>query len=204
MMDRSTMQETILKFAEQEFLKKGFADASYDHIAEASGLTLQECKELYTDKKELFTQLVSQTALELKRKLSENQDTYFDLFRTYRISESKKLFTEFFKNFIDYIYDHFDTFKLIIFRSAGSPYEEYIYEIIRMDAARAEEYFGELRRNGRLSKDISHEFHHMISSAYFTGAFETIAHDMTRDQAIKYVSELSVFFFKGWEALLKS
>ena len=29
----------------------------------------------------------------------------------------------------------------------------------------------------------------MITSAYFTAAFETIVHDMTREQAIKYVEE---------------
>ena len=43
----------------------------------------------------------------------------------------------------------------------------------------------------------------MITSAYFTAVFETVAHDMTREQAIVYVNELAVFFNCGWNGLLR-
>ncbi len=43
----------------------------------------------------------------------------------------------------------------------------------------------------------------MITSAYFTAVFETVVHDMTREQAIEYVEELAVFFNSGWEGLLR-
>ena len=45
--------------------------------------------------------------------------------------------------------------------------------------------------------------HHMIISAYFTAAFETVIHDMTREEAMIYIEELAVFFNSGWEGLLK-
>lgn len=43
----------------------------------------------------------------------------------------------------------------------------------------------------------------MITSAYFTAVFETVAHDMTREQAIDYVNELAAFFNYGWNGLLR-
>ena len=43
----------------------------------------------------------------------------------------------------------------------------------------------------------------MITSAYLTAVFETVAHDMTREQAIVYVNELAVFFNCGWSGLLR-
>ena len=43
----------------------------------------------------------------------------------------------------------------------------------------------------------------MITSAYFTAAFETVIHDMTREEAMIYIEELAVFFNSGWEGLLK-
>ena len=43
----------------------------------------------------------------------------------------------------------------------------------------------------------------MITSAYFTAVFETVAHDMTREQAVGYVNELATFFNCGWDGLLR-
>lgn len=192
----------ILQAAKQEFLAHGFEDSSLEQIARRAGISAEQLQSQFPEKIDLFRAIVEKPAQELKENLRKNQDTYFDLFLTYRTDESQKLYQKFFVNFIDYVYDYFDAFKLIIYRSEGTPYEDYIYEIIRMDAARSEEYFAELRRSGKLLKDISHDLQHMISSAYFTGAFETIAHDMTREQAVKYVGELATFFFKGWEAML--
>lgn len=42
----------------------------------------------------------------------------------------------------------------------------------------------------------------MITSAYFTAAFETVVHDMPRKQALDYIEELATFFNAGWEKLL--
>ena len=43
----------------------------------------------------------------------------------------------------------------------------------------------------------------MITSDYFTADFETVVHDMSREQAIGYVNELAVFFNCGWSGLLR-
>ena len=51
--------------------------------------------------------------------------------------------------------------------------------------------------------NVSHELHHMITSAYFTAVFETVVRDMTREQAMGYVEEIAVFFNSGWDGLLK-
>ena len=60
-----------------------------------------------------------------------------------------------------------------------------------------------LRKRGKLEGIVSRELHHMITSAYFTAVFETVAHDMTRKKALEYVKELAVFFNCGWDGILK-
>ena len=69
--------------------------------------------------------------------------------------------------------------------------------------SRTEKYFAILREKGKMRGNVRHELHHMITSAYFTAAFETVVHDMTRDEAIGYVEELAIFFNSGWEGLLR-
>jgi transcriptional regulator, TetR family len=66
---------------------------------------------------------------------------------------------------------------------------------------RSEKYFELLRERGKIKGQVSHELHHMITSAYFTGVFETVVHDMTRDKAMKYIEELARFFNSGWDGI---
>ena len=72
-----------------------------------------------------------------------------------------------------------------------------------MEVERTEKYYEILRKKGKVIGNVSRELHHMITSAYFTAAFETIVHDMTREQAMEYIEELAIFFNSGWEGLLK-
>ena len=42
----------------------------------------------------------------------------------------------------------------------------------------------------------------MLSSGFFTGVFETIVHDMPKEEAREYVRQLQQFHIAGWEELL--
>ena len=43
---------------------------------------------------------------------------------------------------------------------------------------------------------------HMLSSAYYSGLFETIRHGLSREDAIAYARRLRRFFRMGWADLL--
>ena len=42
-----------------------------------------------------------------------------------------------------------------------------------------------------------------LTSAYFTAVCETIAHDMPKGEAMRYIEELAKFFNSGWKGLLR-
>ena len=111
-----------------------------------------------------------------------------------KAAESRELSTKYLLHFVNYIYDHFDEFKLVVCCSEGTKYADYIHELVELDVSRTEKYFAILREKGKMRGNVRHELHHMITSAYFTAAFETVVHDMTRDEAIGYVEELAIFF----------
>lgn len=131
------------------------------------------------------------------------QDAHFDLIPENKTSESRELSTKYLLHFVNYIYDYFEEFKLVLCCSEGTKYENYIHELVELEVSRTEKYYAILKEKGKIIGSVSHDLHHMITSAYFTAAFETIVHDMTREQAIKYVEELAVFFNSGWEGLLR-
>lgn len=43
---------------------------------------------------------------------------------------------------------------------------------------------------------------HMLSNAYYSGLFEIVRHDMSKADAMNYVSQLRRFFTRGWADLL--
>ena len=147
--------------------------------------------------------LVSSAADELIAQFKQAQQAHYELIPEDKAEQSRDLSTSYLNYFINYIYDNFDAFKLVICCSEGTRYANYIHELVELEVNQTEDYYQQLRRLGKLEGTVNRDLHHMITSAYFTAVFETVAHDMTREQAIGYVNELAVFFNCGWNGLLR-
>ena len=202
-MSISKTQRKILEVGKKEFLAKGFKDASLRKIVADAGFTKGAFYGYYPDKAALFEALVSEAADGLINRFKAAQDAHFDLIPTGKTTESRNLSTEYLRYFINYVYDSFDEFKLILCCSEGTKYANYIHDLVVLDVERTEKYYRILREKEKIIGNVSHELHHMITSAYFTAVFETVVHDMTREQAMGYIEELAVFFNSGWEGLLR-
>ena len=196
-------KQHLLELAKAEFLKKGYSEASVRNIAKTAGLTTGAVFRYFPDKVALFDALVSDAADTLMNHFKAAQDAHFDLIPEEKTTESLDLSTEHLNHFINYIYDNFDAFKLVICCSEGTRYANYIHDLVELEVSQTEVYYEKLRQLGKLEGSISHDLHHMITSAYFTAVFETVAHDMDRERAIEYVNELAAFFNYGWNGLLR-
>ena len=196
-------KQHLLELAKTEFLKKGYSEASVRNIAKTAGLTTGAVFRYFPDKVALFDALVSDAADTLMNQFKAAQDAHFDLIPEEKTTESLDLSTEYLDHFINYIYDNFDAFKLVICCSEGTRYANYIHDLVELEVSQTEVYYEKLRQLGKLEGSISHDLHHMITSAYFTAVFETVAHDMDRERAIEYVNELAAFFNHGWNGLLR-
>ena len=199
----SATQQKILEVGKREFLAKGFKDASLRKIVAEAGFTKGAFYGYYPDKAALFEALVSEAADGLIEQFKAAQDAHFDLIPENKTSESRELSTKYLLHFVNYIYDYFEEFKLVLCCSKGTKYENYIHELVELEVSRTEQYYAILKEKGKITGSVSHDLHHMITSAYFTAVFETIVHDMSREQAIEYVEELAIFFNSGWEGLLR-
>ena len=131
------------------------------------------------------------------------QTAHFDLVSKEKTKDSLKLSNEYLRVFVEYMYAHFDTFKLILCRAEGTRYANFLEELVELEVKCSEEYYALLRKRGKLSGKMTKQLHHMITSAYFTAVCETIVHDMPKEEAVRYVEELAKFFNSGWEGLLR-
>lgn len=202
-MGLTNTQKRILDVGKREFLEKGFKDASLRAIVKEAGFTKGAFYGYYNSKEALFDALVSPAADELLNQFVQAQQAHYELIPKDKAEQCQDLSTSYLNYFINYIYDNFDAFKLVICCSEGTRYANYIHELVELEVNQTADYYQQLRQLGKLEGTISRDLHHMITSAYFTAVFETVAHDMTREQAIDYVNELAVFFNCGWSGLLR-
>ncbi len=198
--DRS-IDPRILEAAKEEFLSLGFEKASTTSICRKAGVTTGALYKRYAGKEELFSALVKPVD-GLFEQYKEAEDAHFALLPEGKTSETMNLSAEYMSGFVDYIYDNYDAFKLVLCCSEGTKYSNFIHDLVELDVEQTQRYFSELEKKGKLKGHISPELHHMITSACYTALFETVVHDMSREQAKEYVKELTVFFRSGWESLI--
>ena len=201
-MENSYTKKKILEVGKREFLKNGFKDASLNHIVAEAGFTKGAFYGYYPDKAALFEDLVAGAVDGLMDQFKAAQEAHFELIPEDKTSQSRELSTQYLRFFVEYIYDHFDAFKLVLCCADGTKYENYVNDLVELDVARTEQYYDILRKQGKIVGTVSRELHHMLTSAYFTAVFETVVHDMARDQALSYIEELATFFNSGWNGLL--
>ncbi len=200
---KSKTQAKIIDIAKKEFLDKGFKDASLRGIVKEAGFTQGAFYGYYKDKEELFNSIVSEVADGLIEQFKKAQEAHFDLIDEGSTKTSRELSTNYLKVFMNYIYDNFDIFKLVISCSDGTKYENYIHDLVELEVKVSSEYYRILRDKGKIEGEVSSNLHHMITSAYFTAVFETVMHNMSREEAESYISDLAMFFNSGWESILK-
>lgn len=201
-MEHSSTQLKILEIGKKEFLIHGFKDASLRGIVKEAGFTQGAFYGYYKDKAALFDAIVAPVCDELLAKFMQAQEEHFNLIPKEETRATMELSVNYLKYFVDYMYDHYEVFKLIICCSEGTRYETFTHDLVERDAKRGYEYLSLLKESGKLKGEFSYELYHMITSAYFTAVFEMVVHDMPREQSMNYVEGIAKFFTNGWNGVL--
>ena len=191
----------LLEAGKKEFLAHGFQGASLRDIAASLGVTTGPVYRYYTDKAELFSALVEKPARELEERYRAAQKEFADQPLQDQLTELPEVSDE--NSWImEFIYDNFDAFKLIVCCSAGTGYEHYLDTLVEIEANSGRALLERMEEAGQQIHQIDDALIHIVSSALFNGIFETVRHDMPRDKAFVYLNDLKEFYSAGWFKLL--
>lgn len=119
MAEHTETQRKILEIGKREFLTKGFKDASLRSIVKEAGL-LGGVLWILSGQSALFEALVSEPADGLMEQFKAAQQAHFELIPEDKAAQSRELSTDYLNHFINFIYDNFDAFKLVICCSEGT------------------------------------------------------------------------------------
>jgi AcrR family transcriptional regulator len=199
--DEST-QKRLLEAGKAEFLQKGYKNASLRSIAREAGVTTGAIYGYYPDKAALFCALVAEPTAYLRDWYLSVQHKFDAFPAEYKEKQMHSYTSRALEEFIDYIYLHFDAFKLVVCRSAGTEYEHYVDSLIEIEIEHTRRFVDALRGLGHNIPVIDDDMSHILSSAFYYGIFETVAHDMPKERALQYIRTLNEFYSAGWDAIL--
>lgn len=200
--EESTTLKNILSAGKAEFLEKDFNSASLRNIVKTAGVTTGAFYGYFSGKEALFAALVEEHAKAIMNIFMSAQESFGELSDEEKINhmgvESRTSLNE----IVDYIYEHFDEFKLILCKSEGTSYENFIHNMVEIEVEETYQFIDALRSQGKRVPNIEKAVCHMIVSGMFSGIFELIEHDMKKENAKKYVSEFQDFYIAGWSKIL--
>ena len=200
------VSDILLEQAMSEFLANGFMGASLRTISENAGTSPRSIYTRYGDKEGLFSALVAEHADNLKNMISNCMSGYHDR----PVDEQKQLFHDevfsqeyfgYIHSFIDYVYDHWNAFKLLICGSEGTKFARFVDEIVEIDERYTLLYIKHTGNDVLDSGRATPQLIHLLCSSYTHGFFEFVRHDMDKNEALTYILQLQSFFACGWEKL---
>ena len=200
-MNEEVMEE-ILKAAKEEFLTLGYTEASMRNIAKKANLTTGSLYYRFLDKAEMLDAVVGNEAEELLTMFKRIQNDFSKKEIENQVSEMGPYTENGLHVMIDYIYDHYDAFKIIICRSKGSKYEFYIDSLVDIEVENTYRFISELKAKKLKVREPSEDLIHILCTSFFASIFEVVQHDMKREQALNYADEIYAFNEAGWSVLL--
>ena len=199
--DKKTL-DLILQCAEEEFLEKGFQNASLRNIVKLAGVTTGAFYRYFSSKDALFAALVEPHAAQVKHLFLSDIEKWDALSPEDKLQHMTDISKPCISAILDYIYDHYTGFKLLICAAGGTVYENFIHDLVEAEVDSSFRCAEVLRGLGHKVPEMDRELCHMVTSAMFSGIFEIVAHDMNKEDAKRRVAQLQEFFTGGWCKLL--
>ncbi|MCR5770948.1 MAG: TetR/AcrR family transcriptional regulator [Butyrivibrio sp.] len=194
--------EKIIEYAQKEFLEKGYNDASLRNIAKMAGVSTSTMYTRFGDKEGMFEFLIAPTK-ELPVFLEKVLSGYFSMDVENQKEQYKETGNTGFDKIIDMIYTDYPSYKLIVSCSPGDTYKKYLERITAIDVKYTLIYLKENNSSALREGRINEGFCHVVSTAFYSALFHCVEHDMSREDAVRYITELRNFYGRGWEEYFK-
>ncbi len=195
--DKTLSHEKVKKAIKEEFLEKGFEGASIRSIGARAGMTSAGLYRHYSDKEAMFNAMVEPLIESIKNWTARHTNKKYSL-----VDDGvphDELFGETFVDMIkEVILPRRDEFILLMSRSGGTKYENFIHDYVEGNQKKFLEAIRYLKEKGYPAAELSEEELHMLLSAYLTACFEPIIHDYDDVKVEKYLNMVQEFFMPGW------
>ncbi len=189
----------IIDCSLKEFLEKGYNDASLRNIASAAGVSTSTIYTRFKDKEGLFNYLIAPT-----NKFIEYMEKTLHDYSTMSLEKQKdeydNISDEGFDKFIELVYEDYHAYKLLVSCSHGDTFNNYLEKITSLDVVYTMKFLKDIGSKAFKTEELDEGFCHVVSTAFYSALFHCVEHDMSKEEAVKYINKLRNFYQRGWSA----
>lgn len=197
------VSERILASAKEEFLEKGYSDASLRTIAAEADTTTGSIYSRYKDKEGLFGAIVDPVAEHLIELFLETQEHFHALEASRQNEMMEECLSVGMLRMVDDIYDHFEEFQILLDASHGTRYTDFVERLVDIETEYTYKYMEAVQIQNETSQLVTEDFIHIMTHAMIESVFEIVRHKMGKEQAYKYVDMLEKYHYGGWNTIFQ-
>ena len=194
-------EKNILNTARKHFLKDGFSGASLRNIVKDAGLTTGAFYKYYPTKEALFDALTDPYIEHIYQIYDRVVEDFEKLSAKEQTSNMSDTSGDGMDQMIDYIYEHYDNFRLLLKCGDSGKFETFIHNMVDREMRSSLEYVKKMKEDGIEIPIVGESLMHMIYTGFFSSIFQIIEHDIDKDTAKRNVHKLREFNTGGWERL---
>lgn len=195
--------ERILDCAKKEFLEKGFISASLRVIAANANTSTNSIYVRFKDKEGLFEAIVSPALDGMMDMFCKSQETFHSFDAETQKAQVNNYSFNAMDRILDYIYEHFDEFRLLLDASYGTRFHNFIDTLVRLEVEYTYKYMEAVGCVGVKAGEITEDFIHIVTTSYFEGVFEVVRHGMDRNTAGEYLRLLEEYHAAGFDTFFQ-
>lgn len=194
-------EKNILNTARKHFLKDGFSGASLRNIVKDAGLTTGAFYKYYPTKEALFDALTDPYIEHIYQIYDRIVEDFEKLSAKEQTSNMSDTSGNGMDQMIDYIYEHYDNFRLLLKCGDSGKFETFIHNMVDREMRSSLEYVKKMKEDGIEIPIVGESLMHMIYTGFFSSIFQIIEHDIDKEIAKRNVHKLREFNTGGWERL---
>lgn len=195
--------EKILECAKEEFLAKGYENASLRVIAEKAGYTKGVIYIRYPDKESLYRSLVQPVADGLCDFFQKALEGFSAMPGEKQSAQKASYADDGVSQMVEYIYENFDLFKILLTSGENKIYQEFLHRIIELDIACTTQFIEQTGNDAITSGRLTPELAHLLSCGFYSGFFEIVMHDMPQEKAKEHIRRMRKFYNAGWKTIFE-
>ena len=190
--------DRVLECAKEEFFVQGISGRFLAYHRPGSGDQHRVNLHPLWGQRGLFRALAEPVVDEFKAMFRKVQEDFHQFPEEEQRAEMGQYTARHQEDLLDYIYDHFDVFRLLLDGAHGTRFSRFLDELVDIEVEYTYKYMEVIGCESVKSGLVTEEFIHIIVTAYFNGMFEVVRHNMDRAAAHRYVKMLNRYHMAGF------
>ena len=199
-LDKS-LDSKILASAKKEFLQNTFAKANLRKICEEAGVSTGAVYTRYQGKEGLFGELVKDTIIAFDEKIQSAKEIQPNQNNIQMDKNNFPFFNNELVYLMDFIYQHYDGFRLLSCCAKGSKYDNFLHTFIEANTENIWDFLKNNATTYHYKLKVNKKELHLMLTTFWTAIFEPISHEFSKDKALHYCEIITNFFH--WQAILE-